>query len=459
MTVVAKDPPSATLVQVDGNAEVVSSTRVPRLNSDLTAHADVAQATSVALRANTGLTSFGFMLNGPGFILEEEEASGLLALGRGHADIIRRYRNGRDIAQRPRNVSLIDFGLRTLEEAQQYPVLLDIVRDRVKPNRDAARRAGVRERWWRFAEARPNLRDALEGLPRYIATVETAIRRYFVFLDGDIAPDHMLIALASDDPFVLGVLSSSIHVAWALAAGSRLGIDATPRYNKGPCFEAFPFPDPDKALRDRIGRVAEAIDLHRRTALSSDERVTMTVMYHVVAKLRTGEALSAKEREVHVSAACNTLRDLHDQLDELVAAAYGWAWPEDTNVVLERLVALHDQRVSEELRGQVRWLRPDFQRHKFSNGAQAPTPSLEFEEDPVTPSVPTPVAPWPPDAVGQITALRGFATEAPVSIERAMERFVGAKRELVERHLETLAILGEVQRLEDGRYVAFSMVG
>lgn len=125
----------------------------------------------------------------------------------------------------------------------------------------------------------------------------------------------------------------------------------------------------------------------------------------------------------------------------------------------ERLVALHDQRVSEELRGQVRWLRPEFQRRKVSNGAQAPTPSLELEEVPVTPSVPTPVAPWPPDAVGQITALRGFATEAPVSIERAMERFVGAKRELVERHLETLAILGEVQRLEDGRYVAFSMVG
>lgn len=458
MTVLAKDPPSATLVHVDGDAEVISTTRVPRLNTDLTAHADVAQATSVPLRANTGLTSFGFMLNGPGFILEAEEASRLLALGRGHADIIRRYRNGRDIAQRPRNVSLIDFGLRTLEEAQQYPVLLDIVRDRVKPNRDAARRAGVRERWWRFAEARPNLREALEGLPRYIATVETAIRRYFVFLDGDIAPDHMLIALASDDPFVLGVLSSSIHVTWALAAGSRLGIDATPRYNKGPCFEAFPFPDPDETLRDRIGSVAQAIDLHRRTALSSDPCVTMTLMYHVVAKLRSGEVLSAKERDVHIAAACNTLRDLHDQLDELVATAYGWAWPEDSNVVLERLVALHDQRVSEELRGQVRWLRPEFQQRKFADEGRASTPALELEESPAAAHLASIVVPWPTDAIGQIAALRGLATESPVSIDAAMGRFVGAKRDLVERHLETLAILGEVQRMEDGRYVAFTMV-
>jgi hypothetical protein len=135
MTVLAKEPRSATLVRVDGEARVVSESRVPRLNTDLTAHADVAAASRLPLQANQGLTSFGFMLNGAGFILEENEAKHLLAIEPSHAEIIRPYRNGRDIAQQPRGVYLIDFGLRNLEEAQYFPILLNLVRDRVKPDR------------------------------------------------------------------------------------------------------------------------------------------------------------------------------------------------------------------------------------------------------------------------------------------------------------------------------------
>lgn len=66
--------------------------------------------------------------------------------------------------------------------------------------------------------------------------------------------------------------------------------------------------------------------------------------------------------------------------------------------------------------------------------------------------------PWPKDAVGQITALRQIAGESPINVDAAVKRFSGAKRDLIERHLESLAILGEVQRLDDGRYAAFAMV-
>jgi hypothetical protein len=456
LTVIAKDPPAATLVQVNEEANVVSEVRVPLLNADLSAHADVAGAARTPLAANAGLTSFGFMLNGPGFILERDEAQQLLEADPKHTDIIRPYSNGRDLAQRPREVSLIDFGLRTLEEAQAYPVLLDIVRDRVKPGRDATRDKSSRERWWQFARPRGELREALRGLPRYIATVETAIRRYFVFFDAATAPDHMLIAVASDDPFVLGVLSSSIHAAWALAAGSRLGIDATPRYNKGPCFEAFPFPDPSAALRQRIGALAERIDTLRKDALARDERVTMTAMYHIIEKLRNSEALSPKEREIHKLAAGGTLRDLHDQLDSAVAEAYGWSWPEPTALILERLVALHDRRVEEEAAGTVRWLRPEYQRPRLGGESEAQTwaPTLELPDAPsvaATPAATTPI-PWPADAIGQITVLRSMAAMTPLSIEEAVHRLVGAKREIVHRHLETLAMLGEVRDVGGGRY-------
>ncbi|MEO7521899.1 MAG: DNA methyltransferase, partial [Gemmatimonas sp.] len=149
MTVVAKSLLGARLVSVErterirGEVRVVETRDVVRLNSDLSAHADVAGAAGAPLLANSGLMSFGFMLNGAGFILDAKEAERLLDADLRHREIIRPYRNGRDLAQRSRDVSLIDFGLRSENEARQYPVLFDLVKSRVKPARDAARRSGV----------------------------------------------------------------------------------------------------------------------------------------------------------------------------------------------------------------------------------------------------------------------------------------------------------------------------
>jgi hypothetical protein len=74
----------------------------------------------------------------------------------------------------------------------------------VKPERDQNNRATYRDNWWIFGEPRRDLRPALAGLPRYIATVETAKHRLFQFLDASILPDNMLIAIASNDAFHLG---------------------------------------------------------------------------------------------------------------------------------------------------------------------------------------------------------------------------------------------------------------
>ena len=65
---------------------------------------------------------------------------------------------------------------------------------------------------------------------------------------------------------------SQSHAISALAAGSRLGIDGTPRYNKGPCFEAFPFPDASPQLRTKIATLAERIDATERRLLLAVRR-------------------------------------------------------------------------------------------------------------------------------------------------------------------------------------------
>jgi hypothetical protein len=95
----------------------------------------------------------------------------------------------------------------------------------------------------------------------------------------------------------LGVLSSQVHVEWALAAAARWAWDR-PRYNKSRCFETFPFPHDDTgltpALAERIRQLAEQLDAHRKARQAAHETVTLTGLYNVLDKLRRGEALTPR---------------------------------------------------------------------------------------------------------------------------------------------------------------------
>jgi hypothetical protein len=174
----------------------------------------------------------------------------------GAAEHIREYRNGKDITQANRDALVIDlFGLSEEESRVKVPAVYQHVLTHVKPERDTNNRETRKRNWWLFGETNPKLRDQLNGLRRFIATTETAKHRFFVFLDKSILPDNALVNIALDDAYALGVLSSRIHVDWALATGGTL--EDRPRYNKTRCFETFPFPaaTPGAAGEDpRAGR-------------------------------------------------------------------------------------------------------------------------------------------------------------------------------------------------------------
>jgi len=186
-------------------------------------HADLRQGTDITavepLAANSDLSNNGVALHGRGFVVTPAEAVTLgLGCVAGLERLIRPYRNGRDIADKARGVMAIDlFGFSAEEVRDKYPEVYQWVYTRVKPERDTNNRASYRNSWWIFGEPRKDFRPALADLPRYIATVYVAKHRYFVFLSKDILPDDMLIAIASSDAYHLGVLSSRIHVCWALA--------------------------------------------------------------------------------------------------------------------------------------------------------------------------------------------------------------------------------------------------
>jgi hypothetical protein len=203
------------------------------------------------------------------------------------------------------------------------------------------------------------LQDPLHDLDRHIVTCARNRHQFFWFSPVSSEPDPALVVFASDESFHLGVLSSLIHLTWVRAVG---GTDEEhPAYNPHRCFAPFPFPDPSPESRRLIAELAGRLDQHRKDALAADNRVAMTAIYDVVTKLRSTEVFTANERIVHQFAKGRVLREMHQELDRLVARSYGWRWPMNKQEILKRLVELHDERLEEEKADNVRWLRPDYQ--------------------------------------------------------------------------------------------------
>ena len=452
------------------------------IGADLRVGANVAGAKP--LRSNLDLCSVGMKTIGAAFQIDEATAKALgLGTVPGLDGHIRPYLNGRDFTARPRGTWVIDFfGIEADDVRSRFPAAFQHLLTRAKPERDQNRNAIFQKLWWVIGHPRQQFRLAVLGLPRYIATVETAKHRVFAFLPSRIAPDSTLVTVSIPEALALGVLSSQTHVDWALATGGRLGVGNDPRYNKSRCFETFPFPSEDTgitpAIAARISQLAEELDAFRKARQAAHESVTLTGMYNVLDKLRREEPLNAKDKALHEQALVGVLRTLHDALDAAVLDAYGWQdlgpvpWTDEearqawTERLLERLVDLNTRRAAEEARGTIRWLRPAFQDPtaptaepqsaiELVGGAPAPEADTE-DEAPAPTAAPASRQPWPADLPAQMRAVAdALATSAqPLDEDALAARFTGRGpwKKRLPQILETLVVLGKAQRDEGGRW-------
>jgi hypothetical protein len=412
----------------------------------------VSTGSAVPLRANAGVAYWGVKFYGDGFIITPEEAADVAAR-QGGKSLARPFVSGRDLTGRRRELLAFDCdGLELKDLRKNYPETYQHLLDRVKPVREHNPRAFKRERWWIFGENQPGMRKAVKGLSRFIATTETAKHRFFEFLGGHVLTEGTVAAIALEDAFFLGVLSSRIHVVWALAAGGRLGIGNDPRYNKTRCFEPFPFPDCSEEQRAEIRTHAESLDAHRKRQQEQFPGLTMTDTYNVIEKLRAGEKLSKNEMEIYEQGLVSTLNQIHGDLNNAVFTAYGWPPDLSDDEIIERVVALNISRATEERTGTVRWLRPELQ-----NPAGVSQGALDTGEDEVATVVPSSTkTPWPAKPAEQATAVRNAlaAQLAAVTPEQLSKSFSRAKVNRVAELLEILASLGQIREIEDGRYVA-----
>ena len=147
MTLAARGEREGTLATVEREIGLNTDTpvvelreRSGRINGNLKIGADITAVQP--LLANDLISSPGIKLHGSGFIVTSQQAAALgLGTVPGLEKHILPYRNGRDLAQRPREVMVIDlFPLSADEVRDRFPRVFQHVAERVKPERENNRR-------------------------------------------------------------------------------------------------------------------------------------------------------------------------------------------------------------------------------------------------------------------------------------------------------------------------------
>ncbi len=308
------------------------------INANLTVGVDVSKAKKI--KANEGMAFSGVKINGSGFIVTPEQAKELgLGTVPGLENHIKPYINGKDIMGISRDVMVIDlYGLSAEEVQSKYPLVYQWLWNNVKPERDKKSNRKLQEQWWLFDSNAVAMRKALKMLKRYIVTSRTAKHRIFTFTDGNTLPDAGVVAIMSNDAYVLGVLLSNTHRIWAESVGSRMKNDYVYLQD---CFETFPFPNATEAQKQVIREIAEKLDNHRKARQAAYPKLTLTDMYNVLEKVRDGQELTAKEQIISEQADITELRKLHDALDGVVSKIYGFNNDSSNDNILEEILNLN----------------------------------------------------------------------------------------------------------------------
>lgn len=343
------------------------------------------------LNANAGISFIGSIVMGIGFVVEPNEAQSLIDRDSRNADILFPYLNGEDLNdtydQSPTRW-VINFFDWDLERAEQYPDGISIVRERVKPERDklANGDASARDyarRWWQYGRMGVNLYRAIASLQHVLVIARTSRTGAFAFISKDMVFSEAVVVIAAERAGIFAIIQSTFHNNWAWRHSSSLKEDL--RYSTSDCFETFPFPP-----TETLDSLEEIGGLYHETR-------------HQI-MLNRQEGLTATYNRFHNpdehSDEIQHLRDLHRQMDEAVAAAYGWDdLPlehdfHDTakgmrytiseaarREVLKRLLALNFERYEEEQRLGVGVDVKKGKRGKKAVAANAPTNSDEFNGD------------------------------------------------------------------------------
>ncbi|TJY55316.1 ATP phosphoribosyltransferase regulatory subunit [Sinimarinibacterium sp. CAU 1509] len=308
------------------------------------------------LAENSGRSYQGSNILGLGFTMSEHDARALIEQDKRLEDVLFPYMIGEDLTSSPQQrasrwvINFWDWPLdrsasgrwegaseearaKWLKElrvprdfpckvAADFPDLLSIVEETVKPERAEKKRKQYRDIWWQFAEKQKALYAALgagkflsreldgersSATPSTHALCQVMISKYLAIsmVPTSIVFSHRLVVFTVDAETFFSLLQSSIHEVWARKYGGTL--ETRMSYTPSDAFETFPFP----SKVDAFGAVGHRFH-ELRNSVMRDRDIGMTALYNQF------HQPSAQ------SVALTELRDLQREMDATVAHAYGW---------------------------------------------------------------------------------------------------------------------------------------
>ncbi len=358
-----RDDPEASAIALDG-APVLEihadlTARVGRSGVDLTRAQRLPENGDIAFMGDTKGGSFDI----DGALARRWLLLPLNPNGRPNSDVLTPWVNGMDLTRRPSDTWIIDFGWTMSEvEAAFYELPFAHVSQQVRARRLNETREPCGKVWWRHLRPRPDMRQARQELSRYLATPRVAKHRLFVWLPTHVVPDFALIAVARDDDVAFGILHSRFHELWALRLGTSL--EDRPRYTPSTTFETFPFPEgltpnipaaryADDPRAIRIADAARRLNELREAWLNPPDlvmRVPEVVPGYPDRIMPISEKAAKELKKRTLTNLYNArpawLDNIHRELDEAVAAAYGWPTDLADDEILKRLLDLNLARAA-----------------------------------------------------------------------------------------------------------------
>ncbi len=323
------------------------------ITSSLTVRSRV-EGPAERLAAAASEAFIGSYVLGMGFVLEPDEARGMLESDPRNDDVVKPFLNGEDLNTRPDGSPsrcVIDFGDLSVDEAAEYAGPFERVERLVKLERAKTNERGYREYWWRFGRPGLALYRAIAPLDRCIAITLVSKVVQPMFVPTGIVYSHAVGVFAYDDDAHFGLLSSGFHWWWAVTRASTL--ETRVRYTPSDCFETFAQP---LFLSDGVSDFGAELHAHR-SALMLDRQEGLTKTYN-----RVHDPDEVADDIVR-------LREIHTQLDHAVRDAYGWGdldlghgfhdtrfgvrysfQPVARQEVLDRLLELNYARYADEVR-------------------------------------------------------------------------------------------------------------
>ena len=227
------------------------------------------------------------------------------------------YIGGEEVNSSPTHAHhryVINTGEMSEAEFRQYPDLMEVLENKVKPERaklnvntaDGRRR---KERWWLWGRYTPALFRAISECGVVLAIARTSKAFAFTLLSSNQVFSENLIVFPLTNYFIgFAVLQSHVHEIWVRFFSSSLKDDLG--YRPSDCFETFPFSENWETDTNLESTGKRYYDFRADLMVRNNEGLTQTYnRFH-----------DPNELDPDIL----QLRQLHEEMDLAVLAAYGW---------------------------------------------------------------------------------------------------------------------------------------